>query len=406
MRIIHTADWHLCNKLGPIKRTDDLNRRVERVAELCEEHAADVLIIAGDLFSEYAELEDMTKALTHIQSSFTAFFQRGGTILAITGNHDKDAKINAVHAGMTLAMPFAMQGGNLGGGRMYFLNGRGVATLASPDGQRVQFVFVPYPFTSRYDLSATVYHSKEELNNLLRAKVSEWLQKASNEKPFDASLHTVLVGHLHVRGAEVHTVYKMNAGDDVQFDLAELNPMWAYVALGHIHKPQMVNGQAHVRYPGSLDRLDFGETHEEHGVLLLEIGKSGLIGEPQHLPIPATPFHTISLTDLEAQLPGLAELYPDRETAIVRVHIAPQTTTLSRDEVNRQLKRIFPRLHELKWLESEMEMTGEIGPRIDARAGLETAVREYLTHHETFQADPDKDAVLALLETFLKDGAA
>ena len=78
-------------------------------------------------------------------------FQRGGTILAITGNHDKDAKINAVHAGMTLAMPFAMQGGNLGGGRMYLLNGRGVATLAAPDGQRVQFVFVPYPFPSRYD---------------------------------------------------------------------------------------------------------------------------------------------------------------------------------------------------------------------------------------------------------------
>src|SRR5947199_10442614 len=74
MRLIHTADWHLCDRLGRVNRTADLKRRVERVAELCQEHAVDVLLIAGDLFSEQASPEDMTEALKHIQTTFAEFF--------------------------------------------------------------------------------------------------------------------------------------------------------------------------------------------------------------------------------------------------------------------------------------------------------------------------------------------
>ena len=54
MKLLHTADWHLNDKLYRQDRTDDLRVRVERVAELCEEHAVDVLLVAGDLFSDQA----------------------------------------------------------------------------------------------------------------------------------------------------------------------------------------------------------------------------------------------------------------------------------------------------------------------------------------------------------------
>src|SRR5207249_4634654 len=109
---------------------------------------------------------------------------------------------------------------------------------------------------------------------------------------------------------------------------------WAYVALGHIHLPQALNGRLHVRYTGSLDRLDFGETHDGHGVLLVEIGPAGLVREPECLPIPATPFHTIALADPEAELPRLVD-HPGREAAIVRVTIGPTAGGPSRDEIVR-----------------------------------------------------------------------
>ena len=60
MRIIPTADWHLCDRLG---RTADPKARAERVAADCERHRADVLAVAGDLFYERAGAVEVADAL-------------------------------------------------------------------------------------------------------------------------------------------------------------------------------------------------------------------------------------------------------------------------------------------------------------------------------------------------------
>ena len=404
MKIIHTADWHLCDRLGRIDRTGDLFARVERVAQFCQERHADVLLIAGDVFDDQASVEDMTRALNRLREVFAPFFACGGTILALTGNHDRDGRINMVRAGMTLAAPAAGRDGVLEAGRMYLLNGRAVATLTAADGGRVQFVLVPYPFASRYELSAAEYRTKEEENRLLHGRIAEWVQRTPNHPRFDPRLPTVLAAHLHVRGAEVGapSKYVLTERDDIQFDFADLNPGWAYIALGHVHKPQALKDQANVRYSGSLDRLDFGETHDDHGVLFVEIGRTGLVQAPEHLAIPATPFHTITLADPEAELPGLVERYPDRETAIVRVTVSPVAAGPSRDEIARQIRCLFPRLHELKWAETPHE--GETGEReaFAPRADFASTVRDYLTKRLTLIDDPDKEAVLTLADDFLR----
>lgn len=399
--MIHTADWHLCDRLGRIDRTDDLNARVERVAQLCQERDADVLLIAGDVFSEQASVDDMTCALIRLREAFAPFFARGGTILALTGNHDRDGRINMVRTGMTLAAPAAGRDGLLEGGRMYLINGRAIARLSAADGGLVQFVFVPYPFASRYELSAAEYRTKEEENRLLHGRIAEWVQGLPNRPGFDPQLPTVLAAHLHVRGAELGTAskYVLTEREDVQFDFADLNPGWAYIALGHVHKSQALIGQANVRYSGSLDRLDFTETHDDHSVLFVEIGRTGLMREPEQLPIPATPFHTITLTDPETELPALADRYPDRETAIVRVTVSPSTAGPSRDEIARQVRRLFPRLHELKWAERPRGDEAGEPETFTPRADFGASVRDYLTRRLT--DDSDKEAVLALADEFL-----
>jgi exonuclease SbcD len=217
-------------------------------------------------------------------------------------------------------------------------------------------------------------------------------------------LPTVLVAHLHVRGAQVNALSKfvLNERDDVIIDPGSLPSAWSYVALGHIHLPQALNGRPHVRYPGSLDRFDFGETHDGHGVVLVEIGPTGLVGEPQCLPMPATPFHSIELNDPEAELPALADRYPDRETAIVKVTVRPRATGPSHDEITRQVRKLFPRLYELKWIEPERSTADDRPSWASRSSSYEATVRDYLAHQ--LEADPDKEDLLALADTFLTGG--
>src|SRR6202035_3516381 len=90
MIILHTADWHLGDRLGRIDRTADLRRAVERVANYCRDEHVDVLLVAGDLFSELSRPDSLRESIEHIQETFEPFLLAGGSVLALTGNHDNE----------------------------------------------------------------------------------------------------------------------------------------------------------------------------------------------------------------------------------------------------------------------------------------------------------------------------
>ena len=90
MRILHTADWHLGDRLGRVDRTDDLRKAVERVAAHCKAEKVDVLLVAGDLFSELARPDSLRETIRHWQAVFGEFLETGGTVLTLTGNHDNE----------------------------------------------------------------------------------------------------------------------------------------------------------------------------------------------------------------------------------------------------------------------------------------------------------------------------
>ena len=338
MRIVHSADWHLSDRLGRIDRTEDLKARVERVAAYCEEQKADVLLIAGDLFYERAAAADIAAALHHIHQTFTPFFARRGTILAVTGNHDDDGNIDLVRRGLFLAAPIPT-GGVFAGGRMYLQNGLAFGRFEAAGGDAAQFVLVPYPRAVRYRLPDG-YRTREEEHTLLRDHLTTWLTDEVFKKAgFDPHLPTVLVAHLHVRGATLNrSLFRMSDADDVLVEQAVLQHGWAYAALGHIHQPQAVGGVETVRYPGPLDRLDFGERDDDRGVLVFDLGPAGVTVPPAWLPIDPTPFHDITLADPDAELPDLAAAYPDRETAVVRVTIEKDGDELGRDQRREQAR--------------------------------------------------------------------
>jgi exonuclease SbcD len=407
MKLLHTADWHLGDRLGRIDRTDDLRRAVERVADYCRQEAVDVLLVAGDLFSELARPDGLREAVRHIQATFEGFLRDGGTILAVTGNHDNENFCQTLRHAMTLAAPAVGGFGALApAGRLYLTADPSLLRLRDPHtGGEVQFVLMPYPTPSRF-LSNDVlqkYGSFEEKNHHLQAAFAGRLQDIRTDARFDARLPTVLMAHVNVQGAQVSSLFRISEDEDVVFADGTLHANYAYVSLGHIHKAQALGGYEHVRYSGSIERMDLGEQHDRKSAVLFEIVDGKLADAPMTLPLDATPIYEVEVHDPQEELPRLRERYPDHESALVNLHVHYTAGVDSLEEVLRELEAVFPRWYSRDWTEgSALGPALTVGEAAPTKS-FEDTVRDYLTAELTNHSEADRAAVLELAEGLLRE---
>ncbi len=133
---------------------------------------------------------------------------------------------------------------------------------------------------------------------------------------------------------------------NVIFRAEDLPAGFAYVALGHIHQPQRIGGLDHMRYSGSIERLDLGEANDAKSAVLFELDGAGLCGAPRLVPLDATPLYDLAIDEPETQMPGLRERYPEAARALVRFRLTWKAGTHDRDELLRELEAIFPRWYQ------------------------------------------------------------
>jgi exonuclease SbcD len=408
MRILHTADWHLNDRLGRIDRTDDLRKAVERVAAHCREQKVDVLLVAGDLFSELARPDALRETIRHWQDVFTDFLTGGGTILTLTGNHDNENFCQTLRHAMTLAAPTVGQPGErVPPGRLYLAADPTFLRLRDrTDSFDVQFVLMPFPTPTRYLKGdhGQKYGSPDEKNKLLTASFADALEEFRNHPKFDASAPAVLSAHITVYGSEVGaSLFRMNPNEDIVVAGDRFPEQYAYVALGHIHKPQYLGGHEHVRYSGSIERMDLGEQNDAKGVVLFEVGPKGRVGDIVTLPMPSTPIYEVSVFDPPNDLPRLREEYPDAHDDLVNLHILYTAGRDNLEELLRELEAIFPRWYARDWKE-----TGALGPSLasgeaDRSKGFAETVREYLRTELVNHDEAERDGLLAIADELIKD---
>lgn len=408
MRILHTADWHLADRLGRIDRTGDLRKAVERVADYCRTEKVDVLLVAGDLFSELASSEALREAIKHLKDTFGPFLRDGGTILTLTGNHDKENFCQTLKHAMNLAAPSAGEFGDIvPAGRLYLATGPMLLSLIDRETDKpVQFILMPYPMPTRYlkDEESQRYQGLDEKNRSLMAAYTRALNELQSHKRFNQTLQTVLAAHVHVRGAQLNTLFHMTEQQDVVFSEADLPTGFAYIALGHIHRPQYLGGQKNVRYCGSIERLDLGEKDDQKGVVLFDIGPEGLRGEPQELPLDATPIYEIEIRSPQEELPGLRESYAGANNDLVRIVLHYTAGVDNREEILRELSDIFPRWYDREILErNALDKISLVGGSASAAKSFEQTVRDYLQQELTNHPEDFRAAVLARAEELLNE---
>jgi len=406
MKILHTADWHLGDRLGRIDRTGDLRSAVERIALYCKQENVDVLLVAGDLFSELARPDALRESIRHWQEAFREFLESGGTILTLTGNHDNEHFCQTLVSAMSLAAPtLGHMGDTVPPGRLYLAADPTFIRLEDRlGGYPVQFVLMPYPTPSRFfkGEAALKYGSPEEKNKLLITAWADALREIRAHPKYDLKAPAVLGAHVHVHGSSVGpSLFRITEEEDVVVEGSDLPDQFDYVALGHIHKPQWL-GAKHVRYSGSIERMDLGEKGDQKGVVVVEIGADGRNGDPVVFPMPATPIYEVDVRNPVVDIPRLKMEYPDAQNDLVNLHIRYTAGTDQLEEVLRELDRIFPRWYARNW-----EETGAIGPSLADPEGTGSksfaeTVRDYLGQELIQHDENERQAILDIANGLLQ----
>lgn len=417
MRLLHTADWHLGDRLGRIDRTEDLRKAVEQVAAYCQQEQVDVLLVAGDLFSELVRPDSWRQHVEHLERTFRPFLQAGGTIIALTGNHDNENLCDTLAQAMELVEPMASdkQPASLARrGRFYLATKPTFLRLQDPQGLIVQFVLMPYPRPSHYpeiQQRHRACHSPEERNSLLAECWGRQVDRFCRCDDFDRDQPAILGGHIQMFGANIDTgLFRLRVVDDVVVSRAAWVDRFDYIALGHIHKPQILHEHPPICYSGSIERLDIGEKDDAKSAVLVDIGPDGLRAPPRLLPLDATPMQEIIIADPDTDLPQLHSRFPPewRERALVKLEIRYKAGQHILDELLRQTAALFPRWYDRHWQEvDELAPLSPQGSGIhDHTRSVAQIVRSYLEEVLADRPAEERDALLAMVEDLLRETEA
>src|SRR5690606_12042110 len=115
MKILHTSDWHVGKVLKGQSRQEEHRAVLSEVVEIARAEQPDLVLVAGDLFDNSAPSPAATSLVTGTLSALRA---TGAQVVAIAGNHDNGAALDALRpwaeaAGITLRGTVRSRIGNI-----------------------------------------------------------------------------------------------------------------------------------------------------------------------------------------------------------------------------------------------------------------------------------------------------
>jgi exonuclease SbcD len=344
IRLLHFADIHIgmenYGKIDPTtgisSRVMDFLYRLNEICEYAEEYDADLVIFAGDAFKT-------RQPSPTFQREFARRVKRLANqcpVVLLVGNHDIPSmtqKASSIEIFHTLEV------GNVIVGRTDKLHL--IETKRGP----IQVATVPYPIRQRLlDEVNTRGKNIGELDLLLREQLDLIIRNLGDQ--VDDDIPAVLTGHFTVHGARLGSEQGVMLGRDVAVMVSTLaDPIWDYVAMGHIHYHQDMNenGYPSVVYSGSVERIDFGEEGAAKGFCWVNVVRGETTWE--FVELPARPFRTIRV-DVRGEPDPTARILKaidshDLEEAVVRLIVTatPENESLIRDRdiENRLAERAF-----------------------------------------------------------------
>ena len=327
MRILHLADVHIgVENYGRVDPDTGLSTRLmdflhtfDQAVDFAIDNRVDLFLFCGDAYKSRDPSQTHQREFARRVARLSA---EGIAAFLLIGNHDTPhvfGKATSLEIFKTLEVPNVTIGSGL---RTYR-----VETRSGP----LQVLAVPW--VRRSVLLATDETrglNPDQVNELIEDRLVRAIRSAADS--LDPAVPAVLSGHLSVGEATLASEQSMMVGRDYVLQKSDLAlPQLEYVALGHVHRHQVLSERPHVVYSGSLQRVDFGEEKDRKGFCVVDLDP----GLPRGFrmtgfsfePVDAREFVTISVEvprgDLDPTATVLRAISArDLSGAVVRVQIS------------------------------------------------------------------------------------
>jgi exonuclease SbcD len=337
VKIVHTADLHIGMELhGPMNPKTGLARRLEdflasldRIVDAAIAERADLVIMAGDI---YKGRDPTPTHQREFAKRVVRLTRQGIRLLLLAGNHDLP---NAENRASSIDIFRALDVAGVRVARASY-----VERVDTPAGPAL---VATLPWVPRSALLASAQARGAPMQEIERGLVGiisdtvDELAKTVEEMRADPALvqaPAILVAHVHAQEARDGAERMLTVGTDplVPIERLAIQP-FDYVALGHIHAHQALARRPAAVYPGSIERVTFGEEREAKGYVLAEIGRGSC--EWQFVELPARRFVTIKAEALADDptdhiLRRIERRRAELPDAVVRVmaRVSPQNQAL------------------------------------------------------------------------------
>jgi exonuclease SbcD len=282
MKILHTADWHLGINLYNESLEEDHRLFIAWLLETCiPAYRPDAILISGDIF-------DKANPPNYARQQYYQFLAQlipmGIKKVIITaGNHDSAAMLEAPkeilhHLNIHVVGNASTEIENL------------LIPVFINNENKPGVVVAAVPFLKDQDIrTPRLDESNESIQQAVREGIHKFYEQVALACQVyqEKEIPVIAMGHLFASGVSVSDSERQIQVGNLGSISAQSFPVehFAYVALGHIHLPQNVQGSKHIWYSGSPIALSFSERKQQKGLRLISIEGNQVTSEAIKIPV-------------------------------------------------------------------------------------------------------------------------
>ncbi|HSF46578.1 MAG TPA: exonuclease subunit SbcD, partial [Chitinophagaceae bacterium] len=270
-RLLHTADWHLGLRLYRKEIFEEHRYFFNWLVTLIRERNVDVLMISGDVF-------DQANPSNEARSLYYEFLKQlidiNCKVIITGGNHDSPGILNAPREILRMLDVHIV-------GNMCEHTTDEIVELKDRSGE-LKAVVAAIPYLREPDIHALTREGEyEDKRQQVRDAIRRHYDDVA-EACKDYHVPVIAMGHLYAAGSSTSDSERLiQMGNQSPVAADDFHEKYNYVALGHIHRPQYIAGQKHIRYSGSPVPLSFSERSDKKIVVELNI-ENGEIAQLEH----------------------------------------------------------------------------------------------------------------------------